>query len=189
MGFESNTGLGVLNHYGQRKIDNKYGGNLGVDGAIEQVQYVIDLAEEISGAPTTSNEVTTSSTYGLEYVFPAYAKIISARVEVIEALSTTGGTVATTASFQVGLEQADGTAIDVDGLIDATDGDLTVTSNNIAEPRGTVLVGSNAALVPNVSIGSAAGELTAKLVINDITNMTAVAGKVRIIVEYMPEGV
>lgn len=189
MGFESNTGLGTLNHYGERKIDNKYGGNLGVDGAIEQVQYTVDLAEEISGAPTTSNEVITSSTNGLEFVYPAYAKIISARVEVLEAITTTGGSAATSASFQVGLEQADGTAIDVDGLIDATDGALTIASNDIAEPRGTVLVGSNAALVPNVSIGSAAGELTAKLVIDNITDMTAVAGKVRIIVEYMPEGV
>jgi hypothetical protein len=79
--------------------------------------------------------------------------------------------------------------------------------NDIAQARGTYLMGNGAALIRNfqydgdstgnpvdvtqaelVSIGAAAGELYVNLVIDDVTNMTAVAGKIEIVVEYYPEG-
>jgi len=181
----STNGLGNLQQYGPRRVSEKRGGVFASLNNQKKAEWVVDLAEEISGAPTTSNEVITSSLSGLEHVVPAYSIIVSAKAIVEEALSTTGGSAAATASFQVGLEEADGTAVDVDGLIDATDGALTIASNDIADARGTVLVGSNAALVPNVDIGGEDGELVATLVINDITDMTAVAGKIRILVEYI----
>ena len=197
MGFESNTGLGTWNHYGPRVVDNKYGGDVGTRGSVKEARWDVDLAQEITGAPTTSNEVITSGTVGFQYIIPAYANILSCRAMVVEALSTTGGSAAAAASFQVGLEQADGTAIDVDGLIDATDGALTIAANDNAQPRGSYLQGGSAALVPDygtaatpaetVSIGANAGELTAKVVIDNITDMTAIAGKIRIVVEYIPE--
>lgn len=189
MSFENTSGLGVRNHYGPRKINERFGGEVSTSGLTKEVQAVIDLADVITGAPTTSNALMNpAGDTEMELIIPAYAKILSARIEVVEALSTTGGTAATAASLQLGLDKySDGTAIDADGLIDATDGALTIASFDIAEPRGTVLVGSNAALVPNVDIGAAAGQLYAALVIDNITNMTAVAGKVRIVVEYLDE--
>lgn len=198
MGFESvnatsgnitgNTGSGTLNHYGPRKIDQTYGGEDMSDGLAKTLSYTIDLAEIITGAPSTSNVLVSGSTNTLNQSIPAYAKILSVKAEVVEALSTTGGSAATSATLTFGLEQSDGTDIDLDGLIDATDGALTIASNDIANARGTMFVGSNAALVPNVSIGSAAGELYGLLTIDDVTGMTAVAGKVRLVVEYLPEG-
>lgn len=198
MAFETSSVRGVNNHYGPRKTDQTFGGSTSTKGYTKEVVYVVDLAEVISGAPATSQEIISSSTSNLQQVIPAYSKVLQARWEVLEAIATTGGSAATSASLSVGLEQADGTAIDIDGLIDATDGALTIASNDIAEPRGSYTIGGSAALVPDygtaatpgetVSIGSANGELTATLTIDDITGMTAIAGKVRIVVQYIPEG-
>lgn len=185
MALETAPVRGVKVHYGTRKTTGVYGRQGVGNGPIKTAEWVVDLGEAISGAPTTSNEVISPSTSELELVLPAYAVVVSCRAEVTTALATTGGSAASSASLQVGLQQSDGTEIDNDGLIDATDGDLTIASNDIAEPKGTVLVGSNAALVPNVDIGANAGELVAKLVIDDVTDMTAVSGVVRILVEYM----
>ena len=207
MTFESsafNSTDVVRNHYGPRKIKD-FGGHVSTEGNIKYVSYMVDLAEEITGAPATSNVLLDPAKGKMEVLIPAYAKIVSAECEVVEALSTTAGSAAAAASIQLGLDKAtDGTALDVDGLIDAVDGALTIASNDIAEPKGSWLKGWSADLVgntlydgddtgaplatttgENISIGSVAGQLTAKLVIDDITDMTAVAGKVRFIVAYM----
>lgn len=189
MSYEDSAGLSVRNHYGQRKINERFGGEVTTSGLKKYLSATIDIADVITGAPSTSNVLMNPTGSGeMEAIIPAYATILSARVEVLEALSTTGGSAATAASIQVGLDKySDGTAIDADGLIDATDGALTIASNDIAEPRGNMKVGSNAALVPNVDIGADAGQLYAALVIDDVTGMTAAAGKVRIVVEYLDE--
>lgn len=189
MGFEDSAGLSVRNHYGPRKTNERFGSEVSTSGLIKEVGALVDIADVVTGAPTTSNVLMNPAGGGeMELIIPAYAKILSAKIEVVEAFSTTGGTAATAASLQLGLDKySDGTAIDADGLIDATDGALTIASNDIAEPRGTVLIGSNAALVPNVSIGADDGQLYCVLVINDITDMTAAAGKFRIVVEYIDE--
>ena len=119
------------------------------------------------------------------------------------AITTTGGSAATTASIQVGLVEAStttgtvGAQIDYDGLVDATDGALTIASTNIAQPRGSYRQGGSAALVPDygtaatpgetVSIGQYPASLYVLLAIDDITGMTAVAGTFQFVVEYMPE--
>jgi hypothetical protein len=121
----------------------------------------------------------------MEAMIPAYAIIRSVSVVVDSAISTTGGSAASSASIQVGLDKlSDGTAIDADGLIDATDGALTIASTNIAEAVGSVLTGSNAALVPNVDIGADDGQLYVAVAIDDVTGMTAIAGKFHVVVEY-----
>lgn len=198
MGYEYNTnGLGVMQHYGKRVVDEKYG-SVTKEGLKKTAVWLVDIGDVITGAPTTSNVLVSGSNSNMNLSIPAYAKILSCRAEVIEAITTSDGSAASSASLTVGLEQADGTDIDLDGLIDATDGDLTIASNNIAEPRGNYLQGGSAALVPDygsaatpgetVSIGANAGELYVLLTIDDITDMTAAAGKVRIVVEYLGEG-
>ena len=197
--FESNTGLGVTAHYNERITEQRYGGQKSTSGLVKQNAWVIDIGEIITGAPTTSNVLISGATHNLNASIPAYAKIQKVFLEVLEDITTTGGIAAISASITLGLEQADGTDIDLDGLLDATDGALTIASNNIAESRGEYKLGGSAALVPDygtaatpgetTSIGNAAGELYALLTIDNVTGMTAAAGKFRVVVEYIDEGV
>jgi len=192
MAYESNwasTTDVVRNHYGERKVDSGFGGQVTTSGLEKTESYTLNLADIITGAPATSNILLNPATGEMESLIPAYSKILSARVEVIDAITTLGGTAATGASLQVGLDKySDGTVIDADGLIDATDGALTITANDIVEPRGSMLIGSNAALVPNVSVGADAAQVYVALVIDNITAMTSISGKVRILIEYINEG-
>lgn len=191
MGFESNwvnSSDVIRNHYGPRKVDSTFGGEVTTSGLEKIKSYTVDLAEIVTGAPATTNVLLNPATGEMEAVIPAYAKVLSCRVEVVEAITTTGGSAAASAAITVGLDKySDGTVIDADGLMDATDGALTIASNDIAEPRGSVLVGV-AALVPNVSVGADTAQVYAALAVDDITGMTALAGKIRILVEYIDEG-
>ena len=205
MGFENSAGLSNRNHYGPRKVNERFGGEQTLSGGEAVVEAVIDLAEVITGAPAVSNVLMNpAGATQMEAIIPAYSSILSAEIEVINAIATTGGSAATAASLQLGLDRADtGAAIDADGLIDATDGALTVTSNDIAQAKGTRVRGNSAALIANyqydgdatgnpvdvtqveqVSIGANAGQLYCLLAIDDITDMSAISGKVRIIVKY-----
>jgi len=206
MGYEAAPTRGTLSHYGQRKVNQTFGGVVTTSGHTRLAKHVIDLAEIVTGAPSTSNVLASGATHNMAVSIPAYSRIKSCTISVVEALATTGGSAAASASLTVGLEQADGTDIDLDGLLDATDGALTIASNDIAQPRGSYLMGNAAALIRNfqydgdttgapvdvtqvelVSIGANAGELYVLLTIDDVTDMTAVAGKISIEVEYVPE--
>lgn len=196
MAFEYNTnGLGNTQRYGTQKVNETYGGVQSSKGNIKTAEWVVVLQDVISGAPSTTNTLIEASGSKLEHSIPAYSKILSCRAVFETAISTTGGTAAASANLSVGLEQADGTDIDLDGLIDATDGALTISANDIVGVKGSYLQGGSAALVPDygsaatpaetVSIGANAGELYVLLTINDVTAMTAATGKIRIIVEYL----
>lgn len=130
MGYESNTGLGVLNHYGPRETNEKFGGQAKSTGKVKRVEYKFSY-----------DDLPTYGSNGLEYVIPANATIVSSIWRTNTAWA--GGT-----SLNVGLYQSNGTVIDADGL----DAAITPTT------AGAVIVG-NGALV-GASIGAAAGELT-----------------------------
>lgn len=213
MSFENSAGLSVRNHYGPRKVNSTFGGShISLDGVVTS-RWRVDLAEVITGAPSTSNSIIDSSTVeGMEHIIPAYSKVLSCVVVPVSALATTGGSAAASAYFTVGLEEAatssnsPGTAIDADGLMDATDGALTIASNDIAQARGAYLRGNAAALISNyqydgdatgapvdvtyveaVSIGQYPAELVLDLTIDDVTGMTAISGTVEVVVSYMPD--
>jgi len=211
MGFErtdfnnsAGTGINsVTNHYGPRTTDQRYGGTPSTKGYEKELVWVIDLATAVTQTAAgiaDSTTILSGSTSNLEQVIPAYAKILSCRAENLTAVVTTGGSAATSGSIQVGLVKAsDGsTAIDADGLIDATDGALTITSNDIAEVRGAYHQGGSAALVPDygtaatpgetVSIGADAANLTAIIVSDDSAGQATMTGKIRIVVNYTAEG-
>jgi hypothetical protein len=109
MGYAVDSKRGVVVHYGARGVDESYGGIVTTSGRCREVRYKLDLAEEISGAPSTSNVLLSGATNNMAVSIPAYSRIKSCTVAVLEALSTTGGSAAAAASIQVGLEQADGT--------------------------------------------------------------------------------
>lgn len=85
MGYESNTGLGVSNHYGERGTQDGVagGGDLPGNGAIKEA--VIYIKGEDFGSGTA---------FDTEYTIPAGAKFLEAYAEVTEAF-VLGGTTPT----------------------------------------------------------------------------------------------
>jgi flagellin-like hook-associated protein FlgL len=158
MTYESNTGLGVLNHYGPRETNGKYGAATAGTGIVKRAQWEFSY-----------NDLPDAATNGLGFVIPAGAIIKSAVLYVDQAWTSTSGTT----DLTVGLQEADGTGIDNDGLIDATDATQTAiaTEGNVVNGGGA-LVGA--------TIGSAAGELVVAGTDTDLT-----AGKARVVVEYV----
>ncbi len=161
MGFENTAGLGVQNFYGVRTVNQKFGGRTSND-LIKTAVWTF-----------TYDNLPAGGTDKLGMSIPAYAKIVSARFEVLTGFTSTS----TTTDLDVGFEQADGTDIDLDGLLTAS----VLTQTAIAT-RGLTYLGAGALI--NVSIGTAAGELVVTPSANDLT-----AGKARVIVEYITEGV
>src|SRR5687768_18444307 len=103
MSFENQAIRGVLNHYGPREIEQKYGGDI-ANSVIKTVVWTFDY-----------DNLPDASTNGLEYVIPANATILSAKLQIITAFTSTS----TLTDLTVGLQKSDGTAIDDDGLITA----------------------------------------------------------------------
>lgn len=161
MAFESTSGLGVLNHYGPRDTNQKYGGKT-PDDLIKTAVWTFDY-----------DQLPAGGTNKLGMSIPAYAKILSARFEVLTGFTSTS----TTTDLDVGLEQADGTDIDLDGFLTAAQ--LTQT---VIATRGNFVTGTGALV--GASIGAAAGELVVTPTVADLT-----AGKARVIVQYVVEGV
>lgn len=164
MGFENQAIRGVLNHFGPRRINSKFGAET-PNSVITTVSWIFDY-----------NDLPDASTNGLEYSIPANATILSAKLQIITAFTSTS----TTTDLTVGLQKADGTAIDDDGLITAAQ--ATQTTIAVAGAIIDGASGTPAALIGK-TIGTTAGELT---VIPSVADLTA--GKARLIVEYIKEG-
>lgn len=158
MSLEDSAGLGVLSNYGPREVDQKYGAVYASKNEVKRAEWVFDF-DDLPGGGTTN----------LELSIPAGASIVSASMEVIAAFTSTS----TTTDLTIGLEQADGTAIDVDGLISATD----ATQATIAVV-GAIIPGTGALV--GFTIGAAAGELVIAGTVDDL-----LTGKGRVIVEYV----
>lgn len=158
MGFESMAVRGVNNHYGPRSTNSKFGGDLTGDGltkvAIWQFSY---------------NDLPDASTSKMEQVIPANAKIISARMEIITAFTSTS----TTTDLTVGLQDSAGTEIDNDGLLTAANADQTAIGT-----LGKLITGSGALV--GATIGSTAGELVVTPSVADL-----LTGEARVIVEFL----
>jgi len=164
MSFENQAIRGVLNHYGPREIEQKYGGDI-ANSVIKTVVWTFDY-----------DNLPDASTNGLEYVIPANATILSAKLQIITAFTSTS----TLTDLTVGLQKSDGTAIDDDGLITAAQ--ATQTAIAVA---GAIIDGASgtAGALVGKTIGTSAGELVVTPTTADLT-----AGKARMIVEYIKQG-
>jgi len=153
---------GVTTHYGPRDTTGKFGGQVGSRGLVKQAVWTFDYSDLPAG-----------STHQHGVSLPAYTKIVNATFEVLTGFTSTS----TTTDLTIGLEQADGTDIDLDGLVTAVQADQTVIAT-----RGNTVVGTGALV--GKSIGANAGELV-------VTPTTAdlLTGRGRVIVEYIVEGV
>lgn len=163
MTFEADAKRLVLNHYGARNTNLKFGGrSLDVEGRQQKAIWRFNY-----------NDLPAGATNNLGISLPANCTIISAKLNIITAFTSTS----TTTDLTVGLEQADGTDIDLDGLITAAQ--ATQTTIAVA---GSIIDGASgtpAALV-GFTIGAAAGELVVTPSVADLT-----AGRAEMIVEYL----
>lgn len=165
MSFELDSKRGVFNHYGQRVTDQKFGG-LGSDDVLHFAVWTFDY-----------NDLPTFGTSNMQYSIPANARIISSKLEIITAFTSTS----TTTDLSAGLYTSAGVAISATGLItpaQATQTTIATIGNIIDGASGTP-----AALI-NVTIGAAAGEL---VVVGSAADL--LTGRARLIVEYIKAGI
>lgn len=158
MGIEIDAKRGVANHYGVRTTTGQYGAQENSDGVIKSAIWDF-----------TYNTLPTAGTNNLQFVIPANATIVSARLIVDTPFTSTS----TTTDLTVGLQTSGGVEIDNDGLITAAN----ATQTTIAVDGG-VITGTGALV--GKGIGATAGEL---VVAGTDTDLTAGAG--RVIVEYI----
>ena len=150
---------GVANHYGTRTTRNKYGGQESTKmGVVKSAEWNF-----------TFDDLPAALNSNLPQVIPANASIVSATLYIDEAFTSTSGTT----DLTVGLEQKDGTDIDVDGLVTALEATDTAigTAGNVVKGEGA-LVGT--------SIGANPGQLIVDKSVDDLT-----AGKARCVVEFV----
>lgn len=159
MGFELDSKRGVLQSYGVRATNGKYGSQQSTcNGIVKSAVWDFDY-----------NDLPTAGTSNLQFKLPANATIVSAKLYVDVAFTSTS----TTTDLTVGLAQADGTAIDADGLIAAAEATQTAIGT-----AGNVITGAGALI--GKSIGANAGEL---VIAGTDTDLLTGAG--RVVVEYV----
>ena len=162
MGYEADSARGVTTHYGARTTEEKYGAQITKKGLYAEVTITFDFDDLPNGDITD-----------LGQPIPANASIVEAKLEVIDAFTSTS----TTTDLTVGLDNAAGTAIDADGLIAAAEATQTAIGT-----KGNLVTGAGALV--GFTIGTAAGYVTVAPSVDDL-----LTGKGRVIVKYLPEGV
>lgn len=157
MGFETTLKRGVIAHYGPRKTNMRFGG-VKDDGGKRTVNWIFNY-----------DDLPDAAAHGLDLSIPAGSTIISARLKIITAFTSTS----TTTDLNIGLQRADGTEIDNDGLVTAAN----ATQTTIAVV-GSIITGSGA-LVGKVSDATYAGELVVTPTVADL-----LTGRAEMIVEF-----
>lgn len=161
MPLELMTKRNVLQHYGQRKTNHKYGGEVSANfkrSAIWVFNY---------------DDLPTYGTSKMELIIPANSTILSAKLRILAAFTSTS----TTTDLTIGLHDSAGNEIDADGLItaaQATQTTIAVVGSIIDGASGT------AGALINKTIGSTNGELVVAPTVADL-----LTGRGEIIVEYL----
>lgn len=162
MSIETAAVRGVAVHYGPRPTTGKYGRAGNETGLVKTAQWTFDF-----------NDLPAGSTDTLGVSIPAYAKIVSASMEVLDGFTSTS----TTTDLLIGLETEAGGTIDADGLIAAAEATQTAILT-----RGLYVVGAGALV--GAGIGAVAGKLVIAPSVADL-----LTGKGRVTVEYTVEKV
>lgn len=162
MALETQLIRGVTKNFGARETNGKYGSNHTRLDNIKLAKWVFDY-DDLPDADTTN--------MGLS--IPANSTIISAKLRIITAFTSTS----TTTDLTVGLQQSDGTEIDNDGLITAAQATQTTIQvvNSIIDGSS----GTPGALI-GLTIGAAAGELVVTPTVADL-----LTGRAEMLVEYV----
>lgn len=163
MAIETMLKRGVTSHFGPRKTEGRYGGkSLDVTGKMQVARWIFNY-----------DSLPDADTHGLDVIIPANSTIVSAKLNIITAFTSTS----TTTDLTVGLQQADGTEIDNDGLITAAQATQTTiaVANSIIDGAS----GTPAALIGK-TIGANAGELVVTPTVADL-----LTGRAEMVVEYL----
>jgi len=163
MTFETDAKRGVLNSYGVRTTNGKFGGQVD-DDVIKTASWVFNY-----------NDLPVNGINNLGLSIPAYSKVLSARLEILTGFTSTS----TTTDLTIGLRSAAAVAEDMDddGLVTAAN----ATQTTIAT-RGNLITGTGALVGANS--GTVAGELYVAPTVADL-----LTGKARLVVQYIKEGV
>lgn len=162
MSLETQAIRGVSKQFGVRTTDMSQGGRIDGDSLIQTAIWDFNY-----------NDLPAGGTTNQEHSIPANSVILSARLRIITAFTSTS----TTTDLTIGLEQADGTDIDLDGLITAAQ--ATQTTIAVAPSVINGASGTPAALI-NATIGTVAGELVVTPSVADL-----LTGRAQVIVEYL----
>ena len=163
MTFETMAVRGVVSHFGPRQTDLKDGGkSLDVQGRQQVARWVFNY-----------NDLPDAAAHNHAISIPANSTIVSAKLNIITAFTSTS----TTTDLTVGLQTSAGTEIDNDGLItaaQATQATIAVVNSIIDGASGTAgaLIGK--------TIGTTAGELVVAGTDTDL-----LTGRAEMIVEYL----
>ncbi len=163
MPFENLTTRNVLQWFGPRRTNQKNGGaSLTSDGNKRIVRYIFDF-----------NDLPAGAANNMGHVFPANSTILSAKMRILTAFTSSS----TTTDLTVGLQNSAGAEIDNDGLITAAQATQTTIGvvNSIIDGAS----GTAGALI-NKTIGATNGELAVVSTVADLT-----AGRAEVIVEYL----
>lgn len=162
MGFETTGTRGTLEHYGPRETEMRYGGRVSWNELKKTAIWTFDY-----------DNLPDAAAHNLDLVIPANSTILSAKMRIVTAFTSTS----TTTDITVGLQESDGTEIDNDGLITAAQ----ATQATIAV-KGAIIDGSSgtAGALIGFTIGTADGELVVAPNVDDLT-----AGRAEVIVEYL----
>ena len=148
----------VTKSYGARETEMEFGGRVVAENLIKSASWSFDF-----------DTLPDAAAHNLGLSIPANSTIVSARMRILTAFTSTS----TTTDLTVGLQESDGTEIDNNGLLTATD----VTQTDIALV-GSIHSGTGALI--SLTIGTAAGELVVTPTVDDL-----LTGRGEIIVEYM----
>jgi hypothetical protein len=162
MSIETAAVRGVAVHYGPRTTTGKYGRAGNDTGLVKTAEWTFDF-----------DDLPAGSTDSLGVSIPAYAKIVSASLEILVGFTSTS----TTTDLLIGLETAAGGTIDADGLVAAAEATQAAILT-----RGLNVVGAGSLV--GAGVGSAAGKLVVAPSVADL-----LTGKGRVTVEYTVEKV
>ena len=165
MSFENSAGLNVRNHYGARTLEEaqKFGFRKSINAAGNvEVEWVFNY-----------DDLPDPANLSMEAAIPKGAVLVGAKFQTMTAF--TGGT-----SFDIGLQQNDGTEIDNDGLWDA----LLLAETNAENEWSDAAThtGTNSGVL--LLAGASAAGLAANGYLTVAATGTYTAGKGRVIIEY-----
>jgi hypothetical protein len=159
MGLEIDAKRGVANSYGVRNTTGQYGSQQSTkNGIVKSAIWEF-----------TYNTLPDAGANNLQFVIPAGATIVSAKLVVDTAFTSTS----TTTDLTVGLQTSAGVEIDNDGLVTAAEGTQTAIA-----VEGAVVTGAGALI--GKTIGATAGELVVAGTVDDL-----LTGAGRVVVEYI----
>ena len=163
MAIETMLKRGVTSHFGPRSTEGRYGGkSLDATGRQQVARWVFDY-----------DNLPDAATHKLDVIIPANSTIVSAKLNIITAFTSTS----TTTDLTVGLQTSAGAEIDDNGLITAAQ----ATQTTIAVANSII---DGASGTPGALIGTTIGTTAGELVVTP-SDTDLLTGRAEMIVEYL----